>query len=199
VRAKSDVERQAAETSKDGLFLGVYAVNPVNGDRLPVYAADYVLMGYGTGMIFGCPAHDQRDLDFARQHDLPVRVVVHPEGAELPDPETMTEAAPGDGVMVNSGPYDGLPWQEAKQRITDDLAARGQGRHAVNYRLRDWLISRQRYWGAPIPMIHCDVCGEVGVPEDQLPVRLTRTTRHRHHGHLRRLVLVLPALLLAAA
>ena len=172
VRAKSDVERQAAETSKDGLFLGVYAVNPVNGDRLPVYAADYVLMGYGTGMIFGCPAHDQRDLDFARQHDLPVRVVVHPEGAELPDPETMTEAAPGDGVMVNSGPYDGLPWQEAKQRITDDLAARGQGRHAVNYRLRDWLISRQRYWGAPIPMIHCDVCGEVGVPEDQLPVRL---------------------------
>jgi leucyl-tRNA synthetase len=172
VRAKTDIERQAADTSKDGLFLGVYAINPVNGDRLPVYAADYVLMGYGTGMIFGCPAHDQRDLDFAREHDLPVRVVVHPEGESLPDAETMTEAAPGDGVIVNSEPYDGLPWREAKQRITDDLAARGQGRHAVNYRLRDWLISRQRYWGAPIPIIHCDACGVVPVPDNDLPVLL---------------------------
>ncbi|HSK96290.1 MAG TPA: leucine--tRNA ligase, partial [Euzebyales bacterium] len=172
VAAKTDVERQAAETSKDGLFLGIHAVNPVNGDRLPVYAADYVLMGYGTGAIMCVPGHDQRDLDFARQHGLPVRIVVHPEGEELPDAETMTEAASGDGVIVNSAAYDGLPWQEAKRRITDDLAAKGQGNHAVNYRLRDWLISRQRYWGAPIPMVHCAACGVVPVPEDQLPVLL---------------------------
>jgi leucyl-tRNA synthetase len=172
VQSRSDVERQSTDGSKDGLFLGVHAVNPVNGERLPVYAADYVLMGYGTGAIMAVPAHDQRDLDFARQYDLPVRLVVHPEGADVPDADTMTEAASGDGVIVNSGDYDGLPWRDAKQRITDDLAARGLGRHAVNYRLRDWLISRQRYWGAPIPIIHCDACGQVPVPVDDLPVRL---------------------------
>jgi leucyl-tRNA synthetase len=172
VRARSDVERQSADTSKDGLFLGVHAVNPVNGERLPVYAADYVLMGYGTGAIMCVPGHDQRDLDFARQHDLPVRIVVQPEGGEVRDPDTMTEAAAGDGTIVNSGPYDGLPWRDAKKRITDDLRERGLGDHAINYRLRDWLISRQRYWGAPIPIVHCDACGTVPVPEDQLPVRL---------------------------
>jgi leucyl-tRNA synthetase len=172
VQSRSDVERQSAETAKDGLFLGVHAVNPVNGERLPVYAADYVLMGYGTGAIMCVPGHDQRDLDFARRYDLPVRIVVHPEGEGLPDPGTMTQAAAGDGVIVNSGPYDGLPWREAKQRITDDLAAKGLGRHAVNYRLRDWLISRQRYWGAPFPIVHCDACGVVPVPDDQLPVLL---------------------------
>jgi leucyl-tRNA synthetase len=166
------VERQSTDASKDGLFLGVHAVNPVNGEQLPVYAADYVLMGYGTGAIMAVPAHDQRDLDFARQHDLPVRVVVHPQDADLPDAGTMIEAASGDGVIVNSADYDGLPWREARQRITDDLAARGQGRHAVNHRLRDWLISRQRYWGAPIPIIYCDACGEVPVPVEDLPVHL---------------------------
>jgi leucyl-tRNA synthetase len=172
VRSRSDVERQSTDASKDGLFLGVHAVNPVNGEQLPVYAADYVLMGYGTGAIMAVPAHDQRDLDFARQHDLPVRVVVHPQDADLPDAGTMIEAASGDGVIVNSADYDGLPWREARQRITDDLAARGQGRHAVNHRLRDWLISRQRYWGAPIPIIYCDACGEVPVPVEDLPVHL---------------------------
>ena len=172
VRSRSDVERQSTDATKDGLFLGVHAVNPVNGEQLPVYAADYVLMGYGTGAIMAVPAHDQRDLDFARQYDLPVRVVVHPEGEDLPDATTMTEAASGDGVIVNSDDYDGLPWREAKQQITDGLAERGLGRHAVNYRLRDWLISRQRYWGAPIPIVHCDACGEVPVPEADLPVRL---------------------------
>jgi leucyl-tRNA synthetase len=172
VRARSDVERQSADTSKDGLFLGVHAVNPVNGERLPVYAADYVLMGYGTGAIMCVPGHDQRDLDFARQHDLPVRIVVRPEGGDVPDPDTMAEAAAGDGTIVNSGPYDGLPWRDAKQRITDDLRERGLGDHAINYRLRDWLISRQRYWGAPIPIVHCEACGTVPVPEHQLPVRL---------------------------
>ena len=172
VQSRSDVERQSADTSKDGLFLGVHARNPVNGEELPVYAADYVLMGYGTGAIMCVPGHDQRDLDFARQHDLPVRIVVRPEGTVTPDPATMTEAVAGEGVVINSGPYDGLPWREVKRRITDDLRERGQGSHAINYRLRDWLISRQRYWGAPIPIIHCDACGTVPVPEDQLPVRL---------------------------
>ncbi len=172
VQARTDVDRQAADASKDGLFLGVHAVNPVNGEQLPVYAADYVLMGYGTGAIMCVPGHDQRDLDFARQYDLPVRIVIRPEGDDLPDPRTMSVAAAGDGLVVNSGAYDGLGWREAKQRITDDLADRGLGRHAVNYRLRDWLISRQRYWGAPIPIIHCAACGEVAVPVDDLPVRL---------------------------
>ncbi|MDQ3530010.1 MAG: leucine--tRNA ligase [Actinomycetota bacterium] len=176
VQRKTDVERQAAEQDKEGLFLGVHAVNPVNDERLPVYAADYVLMDYGTGAIMCVPAHDQRDLDFARQYDLPVRIVVQPDpganGSGQLDPATMTEAAGGDGVLVNSSGYDGLPWQEAKRRITADLEAKGLGRAAVNYRLRDWLVSRQRAWGPPIPIIYCDGCGVVGVPVEDLPVLL---------------------------
>jgi leucyl-tRNA synthetase len=171
VQRKTDVERQAADEGKDGLLLGVHAVNPVNGERLPVYAADYVLMGYGTGAIMCVPGHDQRDLDFARAHDLPVRIVVQPEGAAL-DARAMTASAAGDGVMVNSPGYDGLPWQEAKRRITADLEAKNLGKAAVNYRLRDWLVSRQRFWGAPIPIVHCDSCGEVAVAQEQLPVLL---------------------------
>ena len=174
VKRKSEIERLATgDVPKEGLALGVHAVNPVNGEKLPVYAADYVLMDYGTGAIMAVPAHDQRDLDFARAHGLPVKVVVKPADVEMaPDGATLTEAAAGDGVTVNSGEYDGLPWQETKKRITDDLQAKGLGRHTVNFRLRDWLISRQRYWGAPIPIIHCPSCGQVPVPEDQLPVRL---------------------------
>ena len=171
VQRQSDVEREATDRDKEGLYLGVDAVNPVNGERLPVYAADYVLMGYGTGAIMAVPAHDQRDLEFARAYDLDVRVVVQPEGVEL-DAAAMTEAAAGEGVTVSSGEYDGLPWQETKQRITADLEARGLGRFAVNYRLRDWLVSRQRYWGAPIPIVHCDGCGLVPVATDDLPVLL---------------------------
>jgi leucyl-tRNA synthetase len=172
VRRKSDVQRQAAGAQKEGLALGVEAVNPVNGERLPVYAADYVLMGAGTGAIMAVPAHDQRDLEFARAHDLPVRVVVQPEGGQPCDPDTMTEAVAGQGTTINSGAYDGLAWPETKARITEDLAARGWGGPAVNYRLRDWLISRQRYWGAPIPMVHCEQCGVVPVPDSELPVVL---------------------------
>ncbi|MEX0658271.1 MAG: leucine--tRNA ligase [Egibacteraceae bacterium] len=171
VQRKTDIERETAERDKEGLDLGVHAVNPVNGERIPVFAADYVLVGYGTGAIMAVPAHDQRDLDFARTYDLPVRVVVAVENADL-DETTMTEAAPGDGLVVNSPGYDGLTWQEAKRTITDDLADKGRGRHAVNYRLRDWLVSRQRFWGAPIPIIHCPDCGLVPVPAADLPVRL---------------------------
>jgi leucyl-tRNA synthetase len=172
VRRKTDIERLSAEQDKEGVPLGVDAVNPVNGERLPVYAADYVLMEYGTGAIMCVPGHDQRDLDFARAHGLPVRIVVQPEGAEPLDPEIITEAASGEGVIVNSPGYDGLPWQEAKRRITADLEERGLGRFTVNYRLRDWLISRQRYWGAPIPIIHCPNCDLVPVPVEDLPVLL---------------------------
>ena len=168
---KSEIERQSTEVEKEGLALGVHAVNPVNGERLPVYAADYVLMEYGTGAIMAVPGHDQRDLDFARAHGLSVRVVVAKEGEEL-DGAALTEAHAGEGSVVNSPGYDGLPWPEAKERITANLAAQGLGRFAVNYRLRDWLVSRQRFWGAPIPIVHCPDCDLVPVPEADLPVRL---------------------------
>ena len=172
VKRESEIDRLSTEKAKEGLALGVHAVNPVNGERLPVYAADYVLMDYGTGAIMCVPGHDQRDLDFARTYDLPVRIVVQPEDQEPLDAATITEAAAGDGVIVNSPGYDGLPWQEAKRRITADLEAKGLGTAAVNYRLRDWLVSRQRYWGAPIPIVHCDACGLVPVPVEDLPVLL---------------------------
>jgi leucyl-tRNA synthetase len=172
VQRQTEIERLSTDRQKQGLFLGVHAVNPVNGERLPVYAADYVLMDYGTGAIMCVPGHDQRDLDFARAYDLPVRIVVQPTDAETPDPGSMTEAAAGDGVIVNSPGYDGLPWREAKQCITADLEAKGLGKAAVNFRLRDWLVSRQRYWGAPIPVVHCADCGVVPVPAEELPVRL---------------------------
>jgi len=158
--------------AKRGLRLSFDLRNPVDGRLLPAYAADYVLMDYGTGAIMAVPAHDQRDLDFARQHGLDVRVVIQPDDGSDLDAATMTEAWTGDGVTVGSGPYDGSPWQQTKQRITADLETQGVARATVNYRLRDWLISRQRSWGAPIPIVHCPDCGEVGVPRDQLPVRL---------------------------
>ncbi|MFA9446557.1 leucine--tRNA ligase [Egicoccus sp. AB-alg6-2] len=188
VSRKSEIERQAgfdsslekgANRAKRGLRLNFDMINPATGEVIPAYAADYVLMDYGTGAIMAVPAHDQRDFDFARQEGLEVRVVVAPDdGSDLGsgghgrDGATMTEAYAGDGRTVNSGDYDGLDWRETKQRITADLEARGLAKATVNYRLRDWLISRQRSWGAPIPIIHCPACGEVAVPEDQLPVRL---------------------------
>jgi leucyl-tRNA synthetase len=163
-------DREAANT-RDGVFLGVHAVNPVNGEKVPCFAAPYVLMEYGTGAIMAVPAHDQRDFEFARQHDLPVRIVIRPPG-EDPDPDAMTEAIPHDGVMVNSGPFDGEPSPASIAKVTSWLEEEGRGRAKVEFRLRDWLISRQRYWGAPIPIVHCPSCGEVAVPDDQLPVEL---------------------------
>jgi len=169
VRKLTDIERQSTDREKTGVFLGVHAINPVNGERIPVWAADYVLPDYGTGAIMAVPAHDQRDLDFARKFGLPVRIVV---ATDLPDPAETGVATPGDGALVNSGPLDGLSKAEAIARIIEILAAQGLGDAAVSYRLRDWLLSRQRFWGTPIPIIHCPACGEVPVPEDQLPVLL---------------------------
>src|SRR4051794_23385901 len=169
VRQLSEVDRQSTERPKTGVDLGVTAINPVNGERMPVYAADYVLADYGTGAIMAVPAHDQRDLDFARAFHLPVRVVV--ETGE-PDPNETGIATAGDGVLVNSGPYDGLRKAEAIARVISDLAGQELGEESVNYRLRDWLLSRQRYWGCPIPVVHCPTDGIVAVPDDQLPIEL---------------------------
>jgi leucyl-tRNA synthetase len=169
VRKLTDIERQSADRPKTGVFLGRYAINPVNGERIPVWAADYVLPDYGTGAIMAVPAHDQRDLDFAREFGLPVRVVVE---TDLPDPAETGQATPGDGRLVNSGSLDGMNKAEAIAAITATLAGKGLGRAATGYRLRDWLVSRQRFWGAPIPIVYCDGCGEVPVPDDQLPVTL---------------------------
>ena len=169
VRKLTDIERQATGRGKSGVFLGRHAVNPVNGERIAVWAADYVLPDYGTGAIMAVPAHDQRDLDFARAHGLPVRVVVD---TGSPDPAQTGNATPGDGRLVNSGPLDGLPKARAIEAVTRDLADNGLGRAAVSYRLRDWLVSRQRFWGTPIPIVHCPSCGEVPVPDEDLPVVL---------------------------
>ncbi|HSR83115.1 MAG TPA: leucine--tRNA ligase [Streptosporangiaceae bacterium] len=169
VRKLTDIERQSADRPKTGVFLGRHAINPVNDELIPVWAADYVLPDYGTGAIMAVPAHDQRDLDFARTFGLPVRVVLDTGSA---DPAESGAATPGEGTLINSGPLDGLSKQEAIARIIEILAERGLGRGAVNYRLRDWLLSRQRFWGAPIPIVYCDGCGEVAVPDDQLPVVL---------------------------
>ena len=171
-KQETDIDRLASDRPKTGVFLHRYAVNPVNGERLPIYASDYVLSDYGTGAIMAVPAHDQRDLDFARAFNLPVRVVVDADT----DPTQTWVATADDGPHVNSGPLDGLGKDEAIEAITAWLEERGTGRAAVNYRLRDWLISRQRFWGTPIPIIHCPSCGEVPVPEDQLPVELPDAT-----------------------
>ncbi|HVS66964.1 MAG TPA: leucine--tRNA ligase [Mycobacteriales bacterium] len=169
VRRTSDIDRLAEGRQKTGVPLGRAAINPVNGEEIPIFAADYVLADYGTGAIMAVPAHDQRDLDFARAFDLPVRVVVDTGG---PDPAETGVATPGEGKIVNSGKYDGMTKTDAIPAIATDLAAAGNGEAATTYRLRDWLLSRQRYWGCPIPIVHCPSCGEVAVPDDQLPVEL---------------------------
>jgi leucyl-tRNA synthetase len=170
VRATALTVRGEADTT-EGAPLGVQAINPVNGERVPCFVAPYVLMEYGTGAIMAVPAHDERDFAFARAHHLPIRVVIQPEG-ETRDADSMTEAYDHEGVMVNSGPFDGEHSPESIAKVAAWLEAEGRGRAAVTFRLRDWLISRQRYWGAPIPIVHCPACGEVVVPDDELPVLL---------------------------
>ena len=165
----SDIDRQATDRPKSGVFLGRHAVNPLTGERLPIWASDYVLADYGTGAIMAVPAHDQRDLDFARAMGLPVRTVLD-TGEE--DPAVSGVATTGEGILVNSGELDGLDKTAAIARAIEIVQERGTGRGTTTYRLRDWLLSRQRFWGTPIPVVHCPDCGEVLVPEDQLPVTL---------------------------
>jgi len=170
--ALQDRSDRALETyEKEGIFLGAYCINPLTGRRMPIYAANFALMAYGTGAVMSVPAHDQRDFEFARKYGLDIVVVIDREDAPL-DPAAMTEAYSEDGVMVNSSPFDGLPNRAAMEKIADHLEAHDLGRRTVNFRLRDWGISRQRYWGAPIPVVYCESCGVVPVPEDELPIVL---------------------------
>jgi len=168
---QDQVARASDTVEKEGVFTGRYVVNPVNGEQVPLWVANYALMEYGTGAVMAVPAHDQRDFEFALKYELPVRPVIRPEGQDL-RAEDMAEAYEGPGLMVNSGPFDGTPVPEQLHRVVEHLEANDMGEADVNYRLRDWLVSRQRYWGAPIPVVHCPECGPVPVPEDQLPVLL---------------------------
>jgi leucyl-tRNA synthetase len=185
---QSDIEREAADKEKTGVFTGAYAINPVNDERIPIWIADYVLMSYGTGAIMAVPAHDTRDFAFARKYGLTIIPVIQPEDVELKG-ETMEAAHEHEGVMINSGPFNGTRATNDKgmknpaiKAVIEWLEERGIGKRAVNYRYRDWLISRQRYWGAPIPMIHCDVHGWNPVPEDQLPVMLPEDVEWKPTG-----------------
>ncbi len=162
---KSEVERLSDVTEKEGMYIGQEILNPVSGEKIPIWIADYVLLEYGTGAVMAVPAHDERDHQFAQKYGLPIRPVIKKiDGDEY----CFTEP----GIMVNSGPFSGLPSEEGKKKVIEFLEERGIGKGAVSYRLRDWLISRQRYWGAPIPIIYCERCGEVPVPEEDLPVLL---------------------------
>ncbi len=181
-KRQSDIQREAADTAKTGVFTGGFAINPVNGERVPIWIADYVLMTYGTGAIMAVPAHDARDFEFARKYGLEVRPVIQPEGTEPLDGGTMEAAVVENGTMINSGPLTGTPTDGAVQRVIEHLEERGTGRGAVGYRLRDWLISRQRYWGSPIPVIYCPDCGAVPVPEEDLPVLLPEDIEWRPTG-----------------
>jgi leucyl-tRNA synthetase len=181
-RRMTEIERMSTEKEKSGVFTGGYVINPVSGENVPVWIADYVLMSYGAGAIMGVPAHDQRDFEFARKFGIPIREVIRAEGEEPSDPATWTEAHEAHGSMVNSGPFDGTPDTEAIAQVTKYVEEQGMGKFMVNYRLRDWLISRQRYWGAPIPIVYCPEHGTVPVPEDQLPVWLPENVQFKATG-----------------
>ncbi|MDR2489013.1 MAG: leucine--tRNA ligase [Desulfovibrio sp.] len=165
-------EMNSENQEKEGVFTGRYCINPFTGERMPVWVANFVLAEYGTGAVMGVPAHDQRDFEFARKYSLPIRVVIQPENAPPLDPDAMEEAMTDDGIMTNSGQFDGLTNEEGKLRVADRLEENTLGGRAVNWRLRDWNVSRQRYWGTPIPAVHCDSCGVVPEKEENLPVLL---------------------------
>lgn len=168
---KTEIERQ--EKEKDGVFTGMYAVNPLNNERIPIFVADYVLAEYGSGVVMGVPAHDQRDFEFARKYELPIRIVIKPPDFELTE-KTIERSYEGTGTMINSGQFTGMASKQGIKAVTEFLNKNKLGGFSINYRLKDWLISRQRYWGAPIPIIYCDRCGKVPVPENQLPVILPK-------------------------
>ena len=183
-RRETEIDRMSTDVDrpKTGVFTGAYALNPVTDERIPVWIADYVLMGYGTGAIMAVPSGDERDFQFARAFNLPIQVVVQPEGGPSLDPDTMTEAYTGDGVLVNSGPFDGRAVPEAVPEIIAWLNEQGRGKAEVTYRIRDWLISRQRYWGTPIPIVYCDTDGMVPLPDSELPVILPRDAEFKPTG-----------------
>ncbi|KAF1075431.1 leucine--tRNA ligase [Halodesulfovibrio sp. MK-HDV] len=175
------IERTSDNLEKEGIFTGAYCINPVNGAKVPVYVANFVLVDYGTGAVMAVPAHDQRDFEFARKYDLPLQVVIQPEGEEL-DPATMTEAISAPGMMVNSGEFTGITNEEGKDKVAVWLQENNCGEKTINYRLRDWNISRQRYWGAPIPVVYCDACGIVPEKEENLPIELPLNVQTREDG-----------------
>lgn len=178
---QTEIDRKSADKDKTGVFTGGYAINPVNDKRIPIWIADYVLMGYGTGAIMAVPAHDSRDFDFAKAFGLEIIPVIQPEGEELPEGE-LTESLSGKGAMINSGDFTGTPGDQAFDKVVSWLKERGLGESTINYNLRDWLISRQRYWGCPIPMIHCDNCGPVPEKEENLPVALPEDVEWKPTG-----------------
>ncbi|GHV27231.1 leucine--tRNA ligase [Synergistales bacterium] len=182
ITRRTAIERTAAGGDKMGLDTGFFAVNPVNGALVPIWIADYILTDYGTGAIMGVPAHDRRDFDFARKYGLGIIPVVRREGEPIPDPDAMTEAAEADGVACNSGEFDGLPTEDAIKNIAEWFEARNIGKRETQYRLRDWLISRQRYWGTPIPVVYCEKCGVTPVPEQDLPVELPLDAKIPENG-----------------
>jgi len=171
-KRKTEIDRMSAEKEKTGVFTGSYAANPLSGEKVPVWIGDYVLLTYGTGAVMGVPAHDTRDFAFAKKYGLEIREVIRPKDASAGPGGEMAEAFVDYGLMVNSGKYDGLTSEEGIENLIQDMEKAGTGKRRITYRLRDWLISRQRYWGAPIPIIHCEKCGPVAVPEDRLPVLL---------------------------
>jgi leucyl-tRNA synthetase len=178
-RGQTEIERLSAEKEKTGVFIGSHVINKLNGEKVPIWIADYVLLSYGTGAVMGVPAHDQRDFEFAQDFGLPIKVVISPPGWSGQD---FKEAYVEAGTMVNSGEFNGIPSEQGKEAISDFMEAKGYGKRTTSYRLRDWLISRQRYWGAPIPIVYCSKCGTVPVPEQDLPVLLPEDAEFKPTG-----------------
>ncbi|MGI6686242.1 MAG: leucine--tRNA ligase [Bacillota bacterium] len=181
VQQLSNVDRTSNELEKEGMFIGAYAINPMTGEEVPIWITNYVIMDYGTGAVMGVPAHDTRDFDFAKKYGLPIKAVISPQ-VEVLFGDTMTEAYNEPGIMINSPGFDGLPNEEAMTAIADYMEEKGIGKRVINYRLRDWLISRQRYWGTPIPIVYCEKCGMLPVPDEDLPVVLPTDVEFKPTG-----------------